>query len=313
MNVFQSAYLSLYDSGELQKRAARLTARLASCDICPRQCHVNRLAGEPGVFCHSGKLPIVASYCAHHGEEPALSGSRGSGTIFSGNCNLRCMFCQNYQISQNWQRQKSNEVSVEMLAEDMLYLQAQGCHNINLVSPSHFVPQIVQALLIAVPMGLKLPLVYNTNAYDSLETLTEMDGIVDIYLPDIKYASDEMAVKYSQAPDYVRVNRAAIREIYRQVGDLQMDEQGVAVKGMIIRHLVLPNNLAGTGDILRFIAQEISPRTYISLMGQYFPAHNAHSIPELSRRLTQEEYDQAVEIASQLGLENTWVQELDSD
>ena len=196
MSKFPPSYIRLSQSGELEKRARRLYARLSSCDICPRECGADRLHGETGK-CRSGELPIIASYCAHRGEEPVLSGSRGSGTIFFGNCNLRCVFCQNYQISQDPERQKGNRVSVERLAEMMLELQAQGCHNINLVSPTHFVPQIIQALAIAARQGLTLPLVYNTNAYDSMETLRELDGIVDIYLPDLKYSSDENARKYS--------------------------------------------------------------------------------------------------------------------
>jgi putative pyruvate formate lyase activating enzyme len=181
------SYISLYESGELEKRSKRLNERLASCDICPRECHINRLEGETG-FCHSGALPIVSSYCDHHGEEPALSGDKGSGTIFFANCNLRCLFCQNHQISQEWQKQKSNEITCNQLAQHMLYLQNElGCHNINLVSPSHFVPQIIEALLSAIPQGLHIPLVYNTNGYDSLETIKELDGVIDIYLPDFKY------------------------------------------------------------------------------------------------------------------------------
>jgi len=296
---------------ELRRRVSHLTARLASCDICPRKCGVNRLKGELG-YCHSGALPIVASYCAHRGEEPALSGTRGSGTIFFANCNLRCVFCQNYQISQDWQHQKSNEVSIETLAGYMLELQAQGCHNINLVSPSHCVPQIAQALTLAVPSGLKLPLVYNTNAYDSIETLKELDGIVDIYLPDIKYASDEMAERYSQALNYVVFSRAAIKEMWRQTRELLLDKNNIAQRGVIVRHLILPDNIAGSRDSLQWLAREVSPDITVSLMSQYHPAHRAAQFPEINRHISRKEYDDATRALAEAGLENGWVQGIDA-
>ena len=211
MAAIQASYIALYHSGELKQRVHSLEARLEACDICPRNCGVNRLNNELG-FCHSGKLPIVSSACAHQGEEPVLSGTKGSGTVFFGNCNLKCVYCQNYQISQNWQRQRSYEIDCHTLAETMLYLQNKlGCHNINFVSPSHVVPQLVRAVFEAVPMGLRVPLVYNTNSYDSVESLRQLDGIIDIYLPDIKYAADDIARKYSQAADYVATSRAAIK------------------------------------------------------------------------------------------------------
>jgi putative pyruvate formate lyase activating enzyme len=299
------------DINELSKRAERLTSRLASCDICPRRCSVNRLDGELG-FCHSGALPIIASYCAHRGEEPVISGTRGSGTIFFGNCNLRCVFCQNYQISQDWQKQKANEVSIETLAGYMLELQAQGCHNINLVSPSHFAPQIVAALALAVPKGLKLPLVYNTNAYDSLETLKELEGMVDIYLPDIKYASDDNALKYSGAEDYVENSRAAIKEMFRQTAELMLDENEIAQRGVIVRHLILPENIAGSKEALKWLAQEVSPEITISLMSQYHPTHYAIRFPEIGRHISQVEYDQVMQALEESGLENGWVQDMDA-
>ncbi len=230
MTPVKPGYLALYESGELEHRLQKLEARLAACDICPRKCGVNRLNDELG-FCRSGKFPIVSTVCSHRGEEPAISGIRGSGTIFFSNCNLRCVYCQNYQISQNWHNQAGNITDCHSLAEKILYLQDElHCHNINFVSPSHFVPQLVRAVFEAIPMGLRIPLVYNTNSYDSWETLKELDGIIDIYLPDIKYASDQCAVKYSQAPDYVAISRVAMREMYRQVGDLIVDENGVAVR-----------------------------------------------------------------------------------
>lgn len=296
---------------ELLQRAERLTARLSACDICPRRCGVNRLKGELG-FCHSGALPIVASYCAHRGEEPAISGTRGSGTIFFANCNLRCVFCQNYQISQEWQKQQANEVSVETLAGYMLELQAQGCHNLNLVSPSHFVPQILQALALAVPKGFNLPLVYNTNSYDRLETLRELDGVIDIYLPDIKYAADEMAQRYSQAPGYVASARQAIKEMYRQCGELRLDADDLARSGVIVRHLILPGNIAGSGELLDWLAQEVSLDVTVSLMSQYHPTHHATRFPEIDRHINQQEYDGVMAALDAAGLENGWVQDMDA-
>ncbi len=299
------------DINEIKKRAERLSARLASCDICPRNCYVNRLEGKTG-FCHSGALPIISSYCAHHGEEPALSGMRGSGTIFFANCNLRCVYCQNFQISQNPQKQKTNEISTKKLADHMLELQAKGCHNINLVSPSHFVPQILEALTIAIPAGLRLPLVYNTNAYDSLETLRELEGIVDIYLPDIKYASDDMAIKYSSGRGYAAFARQAIKEMWRQAGALITDERGIAQRGVIVRHLILPNDIAGTGESLKWLAQDVSPAITVSLMSQYHPTHRARDYSKLSRHINAAEYEKALQIMEEAGLENGWVQGMES-
>jgi len=310
--LFKPGYIGLYHSGELKRRAEKLEARLASCDICPRECRVNRLEGEVG-FCHSAYLPIVSSVCAHHGEEPALSGSRGSGAVFFGNCNMRCVYCQNYQISQNWKKQKSKEMDFHTLAERMLYLQDElGCHNINLVSPSHFVPQLVQAVLEAVPMGLKIPLVYNTSSFDSVKTLEELDGVIDIYLADLRYASDRWAKKFSQAPGYVGRAREAIKEMYRQVGELVMDESGLARRGLIVRHLILPNGLAGSEDSLTWLAGEISPTVTVSLMSQYLPLHRALRIPWLAREISLSEYNAVVTLLDRLGLENGWVQEMGS-
>ncbi len=306
----EPGYIALYNSGELERRARALEARLTSCDICPRECHVNRLENELG-FCHSGRLPIVSTVCAHRGEEPVLSGSRGSGTIFFGNCNMRCVFCQNYQISQDWKRQRSKETDCKALAESLLYLQDDlGCHNINFVSPSHFVPQLVRAVLEAVSMGLKIPLVYNTNAYDSTASLKELDGVIDIYLPDLKYASDRWAKKLSQAPDYVARARQAIKEMYRQVGNLVLDDSGMARKGLIVRHLILPNGLAGSEESLRWLARELSPEVAVSLMSQYSPTHRAVGMPLLSRHISMAEYETAVGVLSDLDMENGWVQEM---
>jgi putative pyruvate formate lyase activating enzyme len=292
MTSTEPGYIALYHSGDLERRGRALEARLASCDICPRECHVNRLENEPG-FCHSGRLPIVSAVCAHHGEEPVISGSRGSGTVFFGNCNMRCVYCQNYQISQNWRKQKSKELDCQALAERMLYLQDElGCHNINFVSPSHFVPQLIRAVLEAVPMGLRVPLVYNTNGYDSIASLKELEGIISIYLPDLRYASDYQAKKLSQAQDYVVHARQAIKE------------------GLIVRHLILPNGLAGTEESLRWLAQELSPTVTVSIMSQYLPAHRAARIPLLSRNISVAEYETVVSLLSDLGMENGWVQEM---
>jgi putative pyruvate formate lyase activating enzyme len=307
MTKFLPSYIPLSRSGELTKRAERLYARLAACDICPRGCGVERLKGERG-YCHSAAPPIVSSFCAHHGEEPALSGSRGSGTIFFGNCNLRCVFCQNYQISQDPAAQEANETTVERLAEIMLQLQAQGCHNINLVSPSHFVPQIVKALSIAAPWGLSLPVVYNTNAYDSLETIRELEGVVDIYLPDLKYASDDYAMRYSQAPDYVGTARAAIREMFRQTGGLVLDDDGMAQRGVIVRHLILPHDISGTRESLQWLSREVSTDITLSLMSQYHPGHQAGEHPELWRQITAAEHAAAMDALEESGIENGWAQ-----
>lgn len=312
MNTIGPGYVSLYRSGELERRALRLEERLVECDICPRKCGVDRTKGKTG-FCNSGLLPIVASVCAHHGEEPVLSGSRGSGTIFFGNCNLKCVYCQNYQISQAPGVQRGNEVTHETLAANMLYLQDElGCHNINLVTPSHFVPQIMQALVKAVPMGLRLPLVYNTSSYDSVETLGELDGVIGVYLADLRYASDTLAGKYSQVSDYVPTARAAIREMYRQVGNLVTDDDGIAVKGLIIRHLILPEDIAGSEDSLTWLANEISPEVTVGIMSQYHPSYRAYEYSELNRRISPGEYDRVIRLVERLGMENGWLQGMES-
>jgi len=309
---YEPGYLALYKSGELERRAKALDARLAVCDICPRECGANRLKGKLG-HCNSGLLPIVSSYCAHNGEEPVLSGTRGSGTIFFGNCNMRCVYCQNYQISQSPKEQHGNKVSIDVLAERMLYLQNElHCHNINLVTPSHFVPQIVNALVAAVPQGLHLPLVYNTSSYDSLKTLKELDGIISIYLADIRYASNELGRKYSRARNYVDHARAAIIEMQRQVGDLVTDGDGIAQKGLIVRHLILPNGIAGSAESLSWLVKEVSPRVAVSIMAQYYPTHRAHKYHDLNRKITPQEYQAVVDIVEKLGIENGWLQDLDS-
>lgn len=307
------AYLKLYRSGELGRRAEMLEARLASCDICPRECHVNRIENEHG-FCRSGYLPIVSSCCDHHGEEPAISGTRGTGAIFFGNCSMRCVYCQNHQISQDPGRRASEEMDFHTLAERMIYLQDElGCHSISFVSPSHFVPQMVRAILEAVPLGLRVPLVYNTNGYDSVAILQLLDGIVDVYLPDLKYASDVWAARLSHCADYVAHSREAILEMYRQVGSrLVLDDSGVAQRGLIVRHLVLPNGLAGSRESLTWLAREVSPEVTVSIMSQYYPAHLAPGLPLLCRTVTPAEYSEVLEVAGDLGMENGWIQEMDA-
>jgi putative pyruvate formate lyase activating enzyme len=312
MVEFQPKYLETYKSGSLKEKAERLEARLASCDLCPHRCWVNRSKDEQG-FCHSGLLPIVSSYCAHSGEEPALSGTKGSGTIFFGNCNMRCLYCQNFQISQNPEEQKKNQVEPTVLAKYMLSLQDEsGCHNINLVSPSHFVPQIVKALLEAIPQGLHIPLVYNTGGYDSLETVLCLEGIVDIYLPDMRYASDAIAGELSGVKDYVGRNREVIKEMHRQVGNLRLDEFEIAQSGLIVRHLILPEGLAGSAESLTWLAREVSPDTTLSIMSQYYPCFKAREVAKLARTITYEEYRKVVDLMDNLGLENGWLQEMDA-
>ena len=306
----EQGYLTLYNSGELERRAQALEARLAACDICPRECRVNRLKNEPG-YCHSERLPIVSAVCAHHGEEPAISGTRGSGTVFFGNCNMRCVYCQNYQISQNWKKQIANETDCHTLAEKMLYLQdGLGCHNINFVSPSHFIPQLLRAVVEAVPMGLQVPLIYNSNGYDSIASLKELDGVINIYLPDLRYASDRRAKKFSHAPYYVARARQAIKEMYRQVGDLLVDKSGLAERGLIVRHLILPYGLADSEESLAWLVRELSPTVTVSIMSQYMPMHRASRIPLLSRKITIEEHETVLKLIIDLGIENGWVQEM---
>jgi len=307
MGKLWPSYLNLLETGELHRRAEVAREMLRACRVCPRRCGGNRLAGETG-FCLTPEVASVASYNDHHGEEPCISGTRGSGNIFFTSCNLRCVFCQNFPISH---LQVGQPVTCEGLAEMMLELEGRGVHNINLVTPSHVVPQILAALALAAERGLRIPLVYNTSGYDSLESLRLLDGVVDIYLPDAKYASNENALKYSKVADYVEANRVALKEMWRQVGPVAMDGDGLARRGMILRHLVLPNNIAGTREVLEFISREISPNVTLSLMNQYFPANQAHSLPELNRELTVEEYKAAVNSLLALGLDKGYVQEND--
>ena len=278
---------------------------MKSCDICPRNCCVDRLQDKKG-FCKTGKKAKVYSYLKHHGEEPAISGKNGSGTIFFANCNLRCAYCQNFEFSQQG---NGREVEEEELSSFMLELQDEGCHNINFVTPTHVVPQILKALILAIDGGLKIPLIYNSSGYDSVDSLKLLDGVFDIYLPDARYADKGSSLKYSQAPDYPAINQAALKEMHRQVGVAGFDRKGIIKSGLIIRHLVLPHNLSGSKEIMRFIAQDLSPETYISLMSQYFPCYKAQDYPELSRRLSQQEYRKAIDVMSRYGLHNGWTQD----
>jgi len=271
---------------------------MRECRLCPRRCGVNRLEGETG-FCRTGAKPVVSSWGPHFGEERPLVGRYGSGTIFFTYCNLGCLYCQNWTISHLGE---GEETTVERLSSIMLMLQSQGCHNINLVTPTHQTPMIVEAIFLAKEKGLEIPIVYNCGGYESLETLRLLEGIIDIYMPDIKYMSEEYAKRYSFAPDYPEVVKIAVKEMHRQVGDLIIDKRGIAVKGLLVRHLVLPNNIAGTEEVVRFIAEEISKDTYINIMDQYRPCYKAFEHPELSRRISQKEYDDAIKATLRAGL-----------
>jgi putative pyruvate formate lyase activating enzyme len=310
------------EKNELKRRIEKLFGILESCEICPRKCHVNRLKGEKG-YCQLGYLPMVSAFHPHFGEETPLVGRYGSGTIFMTSCNLSCVYCQNYEISQ---LRIGEEVSFERLTEMMIDLQNLGCHNINFVTPTPQVPQIVKALEIAIESGLKIPLVYNTSSYDSLEVLKLLDEIVDIYLPDARYSDDKIAKKYSNAPNYFEIMKKAIKEMHRQVGDLIINSkfksqneklkfkiqnfekiqkefpEGVALRGLIVRHLVLPNGLAGSEKIFEFIAKEISKNTWVNVMPQYTPYWKAEKYPELNRKITKEEFKHAINLAKKFGL-----------
>jgi putative pyruvate formate lyase activating enzyme len=286
------------EKGELEARVVRAFQHLGACDVCPLNCGVNRCDGELGV-CQTGKLAQVSSYFPHFGEERPLSGWRGSGTIFFARCNLRCVYCQNADISQIG---RGREVDARELASIMLDLQRKGCHNINFVSPSHVVPQLLEAVYIAAQDGLNLPLVYNTGGYDSLEMLTLLEGVVDIYMPDMKYGDEEKARKYSRVRNYPAINQKAVLEMQRQVGDLVVDESGIASRGLLVRHLVLPNDLADSDVILKFLGEQVSRNVYLNIMAQYHPAHLAENYPELNRRIQPREYQQVIECARDYGL-----------
>lgn len=292
------SYLNL-SKKEWQKRIKKAENLLNSCRLCPRKCGVNRLADQKTGFCQMGNNPVVSSFNAHFGEERCLVGFGGSGTIFFTSCNLACVYCQNFEISQ---LRLGDEVTIKHLAEMMIILQQKGCHNINFVSPTIWVPQIIKALAKAIDGGLNLPLVYNTGGYDSVETLKLLYGIFDIYMPDIKYSNDKIGEKYSLAPNYWTQVQKAVKEMHHRVGDLIINKNGLAKKGLLIRHLVLPNNLAGTKKIMRFLAEQISKNTYVNIMAQYYPTNKAYQYPEISRRITNEELNQALKIAKNLGI-----------
>lgn len=285
-------------SEALYNRAKDAVARLESCEICPRHCRVNRLVGKMG-FCRIGRNARVYSYVPHFGEEAPLVGRYGSGTIFFSGCNLACIFCQNYDISQ---MDRGREVSAADLARMMINLQDLGCHNINFVTPSHVVPQILEALVLAADKGLTVPLVYNSGGYDRAETIRPLDGIFDIYMPDAKYGSDERALKYSKAPKYRHYMKTSIKEMHRQVGDLLIDAEGIAIKGLLVRHLVLPGGLADSSEIVRFLSEEISRNTYLNVMSQYRPEYGACNYIELDRRITAKEYMDVIRLAADAGL-----------
>jgi len=292
-----AGYLELLEKGELKNRVEQAKELLKECRVCPRDCKVNRLKDEKG-YCKTGRNVYVASYFPHRGEEFPIRGFNGSGTVFFSYCNLGCVYCQNYDISQSGE---GREVSPEELAAIMLYLQEEGCHNINWVTPSHVVPQLLEALYIAAKKGLKIPIVYNTSSYDSLETLKLLDGVVDIYLADLKYLKEEYGRKYSKVKNYQEVARKAIKEMHRQVGDLKTDKNGIAYKGILVRHLVLPNDISTTKQVLEFL-KNVSPDMHVNIMAQYYPYYNAFDYPEISRRITTKEYFDALDYAEKLGL-----------
>jgi putative pyruvate formate lyase activating enzyme len=299
------SYVELYKSGELLMRVREGYRRLKNCDLCPHICRVNRLKGETGV-CKAGAMPRLASANVHWGEEPPISGSKGSGTIFLSGCSLHCRFCQNFPISQLG---NGNTITTRELADKYLKLQSLGVHNINFVTPTHFLPQILAALYLAIGQGLRLPIIWNSSGYELVDALRLLDGIVDVYLPDMKYAGDEEAVRFSSAPGYREINRAAVKEMLSQVGHLQCDDEGIAKKGLVIRHLVLPEGGAGSAETMAWIGENLGRETHVSLMKQYFPAHEAASIPGIDRKLTDGEYEEAVRALEAAGLENGWVQE----
>jgi putative pyruvate formate lyase activating enzyme len=296
---FEPGYLALHRSGELARRVQLARQRMKDCDLCARYCHVNRLETIRGAICRTGERAVVYSYGPHHGEEHCLTGRNGSGTIFLSWCNLRCIYCQNWEISWKGQGEKC---SADEFAAMMLRLQKMGCHNINFVTPSHVVAQILEAVAIAAEGGLKLPLVFNTSGYDSPEALALLDGVIDIYMPDMKYGDSTLAHRYSHVRDYVACNRKAVQEMHRQVGDLVIDRDGFARRGLLVRHLVLPKNISGTDKVMKFIAEQISPETYVNIMDQYRPCYRASEASELDRAITPREFDQALEAARRHGL-----------
>jgi putative pyruvate formate lyase activating enzyme len=294
----EPSYLRLYKEGKLAHRVDKALNLMEACCLCPRRCGVDRLNGETG-YCRTGRQARVASYNAHFGEEAPLVGRHGSGTLFFSSCNLLCSFCQNFEVSH---LNEGIEVSADQAAGMMIELMERGCHNINLVTPTHVMPQILEALEIAIEHGLTIPIVYNSGGYESVETLRLLDGIVDIYMPDFKFWEDSWAERFCHAPDYPDAAKAAIREMHRQVGDLKLDREGIAVRGLLIRHLIMPNGTAGTAEIMNFLAKEISSETYVNVMDQYRPLYRAHRRPEVARPLQPAEFEAAVATARSVGL-----------
>jgi putative pyruvate formate lyase activating enzyme len=304
-STFQPAYMALYRTGELQSRARTAVTNLADCRACPRNCGVNRLENKTAT-CRTGRYAIVSSTFPHFGEEDCLRGWNGSGTIFFSMCNLRCVFCQNYDISQarSGKARSGQETPPERLAEMMLTLQRSGCHNINFVTPEHVVPQILEALPIAITQGLRLPIVYNTSAYDAMESLELLDGVVDIYMPDFKIWDERLALRLLKARDYPAAACQALREMHRQVGVLKIDEHGLAKRGVLVRHLVMPGDVAGTGEIMRFLAEALSPDTFVNIMDQYHPANKVREtqFKEINRPITSQELSMAYDLAREAKL-----------
>lgn len=296
--MYQPSYLQLYEEGKLRKRVGEASQLLKECRLCPRNCAVDRLADKKGV-CQTGRRAKIASYNAHFGEEAPLVGRFGSGTIFFSFCNLRCSFCQNYEISHLGD---GIEMEAKDLAAIMIELQNKGCHNINLVTPTHVVPQILEALLVAIEHGLHIPIVYNSGGYESVETLKLLEDSIDIYMPDFKFWNDTWAERYCNAPDYKEIAVEALKEMYAQVGDLKIDKHGIAQRGLLVRHLVMPHGIAGTKDIMDFIAKEISDNTYVNVMDQYRPCGTAYQDEYLNKRITANEYSMALTWAHNAGL-----------
>lgn len=298
MPSFTPSYIDSYRSGSLSQKIEIADQLLRKCEVCPRKCGVDRINNEVG-FCRTGQQAIVCSYHAHFGEEAPLVGKKGSGTIFFSYCNLLCCFCQNFEISHQGE---GAAVYPEQIAGMMIRLQKEGCHNINFVTPSHVVPQILAALPVAIEQGLHVPLVYNTGTYDRVEVLELLEGVFDMYMPDFKFVDPELSKAACQAGDYALVAKQALKEMFRQVSDLVLDDSGIAMKGLLVRHLVLPDNLAGTKQVMEFIVNEISPDTYVNIMPQYYPCGLADKIPGLNRRITEKEFRSAMEDARKAGI-----------
>ena len=295
---FVPSYISLYEGGEINQRLQILKEILKECRLCPRQCRVNRLNGEVGV-CRAGSEPMVSSAFPHFGEESPLVGHHGSGTIFLTHCNLRCIFCQNYDISHLGGGERITSYD---MARIMVRLQEKGCHNINFVTPTHYAPQVVASLPEAIEKGLRLPIVYNRSGYESIEVIRLLEGVVDIYMPDVKYMDEKYSKRFSNAPDYPEVIKKVLKEMHRQVGDLTNNSKGIAEKGLLIRHLVMPEGIASSEAVFKFIAEEISVHSYVNIMDQYRPEYRAHEYPEINRRITHKEYLEAIQIAKRFHL-----------